>query len=241
MPLGWTNPLPMALGGGPTDIENMWRAMRAMMGGEHGPGPEGGIDDLARQQKATSLAGAERAIERALLQTFPALATDALPIWEELLLASGADTTVTLRELLVLAWLPPDGATTPHLTADLTTISAQLTIQIEDVDDVHTTIAGKYQAPNDDIPSFGTTSPPGISAVLPMFATRDILRAVYTLEAGETEIPAVAADDVTRLLSRRLPAWQTWTLVQLDDDDGAGFFLDGGANGNSLLDVTAFG
>lgn len=242
MSLGWTNPLPMALGGGPTDIETIWRALREMTGGEHGPGPEGGIEDLFRQAKALALAGAERSIERAFLQLFPATATDALPLWEELLLASGTGTEATLRRLLVLAWQAPDGATTPHLTEELTAISAQLTIEIEDADLTHTTIAGKYQAPADNDPPYGLASPVShISAVLPNYSTRDVLRVVYTLASGETGIPQAVSARVEELLSRRMPAWQMWTLVQLDEDDGPGFFLDGGQNGNSVLDVTAFG
>lgn len=242
MSLGWTNPLPFTLGGGPTDVENVWRALRAMMGGEHGPGPEDGIDDLARQQKATAIAGAERALERALLQHFPHASTDALPLWEELLLASGTDNETTLRELLFLLWMPPDGSTTPHITEALTDISPQLSVQIEDEDETHTTIPGKYEKPTDNVPPFGLASPVDhISAVLPNFATRDILRVVYTLEVGEVEIPPLVSESVELLLNKRLPAWQTWTLVQLDEDDGPGFFLDGGANGNSVLDVTAFG
>ncbi len=239
--LGWTNPLPMALGGGPTDIETIWRALREMVGGEHGPGPENGVEDLFRQQKATAIAGAERAIERAFLQLFPGLATDALPLWEDLLLASGTDTEATLRALLVLAWQAPDGLTTPHLVEELTAISSQLTIAIEDVDTTHTTIAAKYQAPADNVPPYGLASPVGhISAVLPNYATRDIVRVTYTLASGETGIPSAVSARVEELLGRRLPAWQTWTLVQLDPDDGAGFFLDGGTNGNSVLDLTAF-
>lgn len=242
MSLGWTNPLPMALGGGPTDIEQIWRSLREMVGGEHGPGPEGGVEDLFRQQKATAIAGAERAIERAFLQLYPGLATDALPLWEDLLLASGTDTEATLRALLVLAWQAPDGLTTPHLIAELTAISAQLTIALEDVDTTHVTIPGKYQAPADNVPSYGLAWPADhISAVLPNYATRDIVRVTYTLASGETGIPSAVTASVDDLFRRRLPAWQTWTLVQLDEDDGAGFFLDGGANGNSVLDVTAFG
>ena len=240
MSLGWSNPLPIVLGPGPTDIEQIWRALRDMVGGEHGPGPEGGVEDLFRQQKATAIAGAERSIERAFLQLFPDYATDALPLWEELLYASGTDTEATLRRLLVLAWQAPDGLTTPHLVEALTDISEQLTIAIEDVDTTHVTIPGKHFGPDDATPYYGLSSPVDhISAVLPNYATRDIVRVTYTLASGETGIPADVTANVAQLFRRRLSSWQGYTLVQLDTDDGPGFFLDGGANGNSVLDFTA--
>jgi hypothetical protein len=46
---------------------------------------------------------------------------------------------------------------------------------------------------------------------------------------------------VTKLLQRRLPSTMTWTLCQADTDDGGIFLLDGGNNGNSVLDVTPLG
>lgn len=240
--MDWTNPLPYALGGGPTDIESMWRSLRAMVGGEYGPGPEEGIEDLARQQEATTLVGADRAIERAFFQAFPSLSTDALPIWEALLQVAGASDDVQLRALLLLAWQSAKGSTTPSLATDLLAISSQLAIELEDVDEAIVTIPGKHLAPADNVPPYGLASPAGgISAVFPNYASVDVLRVVYALDtvAGEVEIP----DDVTRavkaLLNRRLPSWQTWTLVQRWA--GGVFLLDGGAHGESLLDVTPLG
>jgi hypothetical protein len=125
------NPIPFTIGGETTDIEDAWRALRALVGGEHGPGPEGGVEDLARQVKAERIAFAERAFERAFLQLFPGTSTDALPIWEELTLTSGADTAVALRELVERAWRARRAATTPVLAEELRAISSQLSIAIE--------------------------------------------------------------------------------------------------------------
>lgn len=238
----FTNPFPIAFGGGPTDIETIWRALRTMVGGEHGPGPEEGIEDLARQQEATAIAGADRAIERAFLQVFPGHATDALPVWEALLLTAGAVDEVELRALLVAAKRNPKGATTPSLAESLAEISSQLSIELEDDDDTIVTIPGKYLAPADDVPPYGLASPAGlVSAVFPNYASQDILRVVYALDtvAGELEIPDDVSRAVTTLLNRRLPAWQTWTLVQTWS--GGVFLLDGGDHGESLLDVTPLG
>jgi hypothetical protein len=234
---GWVNPIPFVIGGGPTDIEDMWIALRQAVGGEHGPGPEGGPEDLARQSKAIAIAGAERALERAFLQAFPGLAVDALPLWEEALLSEGAATDVALRALLKLAWRTPSGATTPSLAQALLDISSQLTIEIEDEDDTIVTVPGKYIAPSDNVPDYGTVT----AAFKPNYATRDILRVVYTLATDETEIPGDVDRAVTKLLQRRLPSTMTWTLCQADTDDGGIFLLDGGNNGNSVLDVTPLG
>lgn len=240
--MDWTNPLPYALGGGPTDVESMWLALRAMVGGEYGPGPKEGIEDLARQQEATALVGADRALERAFFQAFPSLSTDALPVWEELLQVAGASDDVQLRALLLLAWQSTKGSTTPSLADDLTAISSQLSIVLQDEDDSTVTIPGKYLAPSDNVPPYGLASPAGgVSAVFPGYASVDILRVVYALDtaAGEIEIPEEVSRAVTTLLNRRLPAWQTWTLVQ--QWEGSVFLLDGGDHGESLLDVTPLG
>jgi hypothetical protein len=237
MGFGWSNPLPFSLGGGPTDIEEIWRALRSAEGGEHGPGPEGGDEDGARIVQATAIAGAERAIERSFFQAFPGLATDALPIWEEALRSDGADSDVALRTLLELSWRAPDGATTPHLQQALLDISAQLTIQIEDVDDTDVTIPGKHVAPEDNVPDYGG----GSAALFPNYASRDVLRVLYVLDGAEVAIPENISRDVTKLLQRRLPSTQTWTLVQVVDPDAPEFLLDGGDHGESLLDVTPMG
>ena len=242
--MDWTNPLPFMVGGGLTDIQAIWLSLRAATGGEHGPGEAEGIDDLARQARATCLAGALHAVERAFLQAFPDYATDALPVWDALLQSDGANTDPELRALLRLLWLPPNGSTTPHLTADLTDISSQLSIDLEDDDETIVTLVGKHLQPTDDDPTYGIDWPPGglMSAVRPNFASRDVLRIVYTLDAttGEVEIPANVSRDVTKLLHRRLPSHQTWTLVQ-ELEGGSTFLLDGGDHGESVLDVTPLG
>jgi len=235
----WTNPLPFSLGGGPTDIESTWRALRALEGGEHGPGPEDGLEDLARQQDAVALVGADRAIARAFLQAFPGHASDALPIWEALLQVAGAEDDVELRALLEAARLNPKGSTTPSLAADLAAISSQLSIEHEDEDDTTVTIPGRYFAA-DGAPA--VTMPAGlVSALYPNLASRDVLRVVYALDsvAGETEIPDEVTRDVTKLLNRRLSSWQTWTLTA--SWEGGTFLLDGGLHGESVLDVTPLG
>lgn len=234
--LDWTNPLPIVLGGGPTDIEGTWLALRSAEGGEHGPGPVGGLEDASRQIQAAAIAGTDRAIERGFLQTFPGLSTDALPLWEIALLSDGADTEVALRALLEALWRTPDGATTPHLAQALLDISAQLSIELEDEDLTIVTCPGKYLAPTDDVPEYG----PFPAARLPNYGSRDVLRVVYTLGVGEIAIPENVTRDVTKLLRRRLPSTMTWTLTQVTEGSAV-FLLDGGIAGESVLDVTPLG
>lgn len=240
--IGWMNPIPFLIGGETTDIEDVWRAMRGNVGGEHGPGPEDGIEDLGRQVRAERIAFAERAIERAFLQNFPGIATDGLSIWEALTLVSGAENAVALRELVAVAWLPAKGTTTPSLAGALLKISPKLAIDLEPAEAAIVTEPSKFFGPEDNVPPYGLASPVGlVSAVLPNFATADVLRVTYTLEAGELDIPANIARDVQELLHERLPSWQTWTLVQTSPSNGGHFLLDGGVHGESLLDVTSFG
>lgn len=236
--LGWHNPCPMLCGGGPSDIESIWRALRSAVGGDKGAGSVDSIEDLARQQEAIALAGAERALERALFQHFPSYSIDALPLWQVLLHIDGAIDEPALREALRVAWLPPDGTTTSSLTADLTAISSQLSIVLEDDDEQATTVPGKYLACDGDVPPFATGVAVGrTSAVFPNYSSSDILRVVYALDGAEVDIPDEVTRAVTKLLHARLPAWQTWFLVT----DSGPFLLDGGDHGESVLDLTPLG
>jgi hypothetical protein len=218
-------------------MEQTWRGLRAAEGGERGPGPEGGILDLPRQIAAEAIAGADRAIGRAFLQAFPGISTDALGLWQDALLSDGAASDVALRELLRLAWKARDGATTPHLAQALLDISPKLSIQIEDFEQTDTTVPGKYLAPVDNLPDYGTFT----AARDPNYSSRDVLRVVYALDDDEVDIPEEVSRAVTKLLHARLPSTMTWTLGQVLDPDAPAFLLDGGDHGESLLDVTPMG
>lgn len=242
MSSGWVNPGP-CVGGGPppgsscvTDVEEIWRALRAAEGDEHGPGPEGGLEDAGRQIAAIAIAGADRALERAFFQAFPGLATDALDLWQAALLSDGANSDVALRALLRLQWLSPNGATTPHLAQDLLDISSQLSIVLEDDDETDVTIPGKHLAPIGNLPDYGSFT----AAWHPGYASRDVLRVVYALDVSETEIPPDVVRQVTKLLLRRLPSFMTWTLTQTSASVTT-FLLDGGPDGTSVLDRTPLG
>ena len=110
MPLGWTNALPLELGGGPTDAERIYEALRRAMG-RGGVGPEGGLEDLWRQCKARVIADAGVGLEAAAMQAFPDRATALLETWEELLrLAPAPAATETERRAAAAAALTGKGA-----------------------------------------------------------------------------------------------------------------------------------
>lgn len=84
---GWHNPFPMEFGGGPTEVERVYLALRGAVGkGGSADNDESSIDGLWRQVRARALASVGSSGERALLQAFPNKATDALPYYEQLLL-----------------------------------------------------------------------------------------------------------------------------------------------------------
>lgn len=237
MPYGWAYPYPESYGGAPSDIELIWLAMRAMVGGDIGVGPVDGFEDSARQQDAIVMAQCERAVERAFFSAFPRIAEDALPLWQKLLGAQAMD-ELDLRELLNEAWKAPNGATSPNLEEALQVLSPQLSIVVEP--DSASTVPGKIWAPLDNVPDYG----PRPAATLPAWTSSDVLRVVYTLDddAGEVAIPEAVERDVSRLLQRRLPANQTWTLTTYSASGSAGvFLLDGGDHGESVLGLTPFG
>lgn len=237
--MDWSNPLPFVLGGTPTDIEDRYNEIRSLEGAAEAP--RDGIWDLARQVEATAIAGCDRAIERAFFQLFPAIATDALPVWEAALQAIGADTEVDLRALLAALWQAPRGSTTPSLAADLTAISPKLSIVIEADADTIGSVGSKYLAPSSGVPPYGTGAAAGkVAAIFPGYASTDILRVVYALAAGETLVPIGVSREVTKLLQRRLAAWQTWTLTT-SAGPGTYMLTDGGSAGDRLTDITPVG
>ncbi len=84
---GWANPFPLELGGGATNVERIYLALRSAVGtGGSADDDDGTIDGVWRQARASGLAAAATTGERALVNAFPGKATDLLEYYEDLLL-----------------------------------------------------------------------------------------------------------------------------------------------------------
>lgn len=84
MTIGRDNPLPLEVGGGPTEFQRTYGILRRAVGEGGSASNEEGIDGLWRRSKAMGLVAAFSAERRAIYQADPRLATDLLPYYERL-------------------------------------------------------------------------------------------------------------------------------------------------------------
>lgn len=229
---GWHNGWPFEFGGGDTEDEEIYGALRGAVGKGGAAEDDSGLDGLWRQSKAQALATLQSMAERAALQAFPTYATDHLPVYEEILrIVPGEDETeVERRAEVVAAWTRQQKADTPSFIEQLQLIDPRASLLPCPHDQATTTVLGKAFEPQDGIPDYG----PRRSTGYPNFATEY----VHTIALALDTVPPVAnaadlviINRIKRFLRDVLPSWETFQIVTSAE---AGFILD-----LSPLDVTA--
>ena len=231
MPLGWSNALPLELGGGPTDAARIYTALRRAMG-QGGAGPEGGIEDLWRQCKARAIADAGLGLEAAVLQAFPGEATELLETWEELLGVQPAATVVERQDAAAAALAGKGAADAPSLTQQIADVAPWAELEQQDRATARVAQLGKVLGARDGSAPFGSHTTAGVvSASFPNYSDHFVERLHATAAPTDGELAALAM-----LLGDVLPAWVDWGVYV----GPTGFNLDGGDDGSSLLDITAF-
>lgn len=234
--IGWHNPLPMDVGGGETDTERVWTALRDAVG-EGGAGPVDGLEDAWRQIKAQAIAADFAAVERAALQGVPGYQTDHLEVYEQLLSIPRADTTAERQAAVAAALVSQLAADVPSILQALKQIDPAFEVDAVQWAQATVVYFGKAFGPLDGAPPYGTGQASGMSASgWPNYASDFVLHVRYQLAPGQTKPPAESTAAARRMLGEVLPAWVDFTIYT-----GVGFLLDGGPNGDSLLDLTAFG
>ncbi len=233
--IGWHNPLPFQVGGGETDTETIWRGLRSVVG-EGGCGPEHGLEDSWRQVKAQAIAADAAAIERAMLQGIPGKQTDHLEVYEDLLGLARAATETERQSAVAAAITAQISADVPTLRARLQAIDPALDVENVAYANATTTHFGKAFGPRTGGPAYGSGQSSGIHATgWPNYASDFVLHVRYTLPSGATIPPADVLAAARRMLNEALPAF-----VDFEIYTSTGFYLDGGVDGTSLLDLTAF-
>lgn len=212
---GWHNPWPFEWGGGPTEDEAIYLAMRNAVGEGGSAKDENGIDGLWRACRATAIATACCAEERAILQAFPNIATDLLPTYEALLRTeppTGA-TEVERRELVAAEWTALVEVDIPSLLDVLSRIDPRVALVIPAEES--TTVYGKAFEPQDGLPSYGVRKATGF----PAYSTHDIITFVL-LRTGDYAPTQDELDVVRRMrryLHKVLPSWVDFQ-VALDSE-----------------------
>jgi hypothetical protein len=229
---GGLNPYPFQYGGGPTDVEKIWRALRAALGvdlsGKPVAGPEDGLEDSWRKAKAKALAAAGAVFERAVLQGFPGVATDYLGEWETILGLPGTEPTDHERRLAAAAaYAFRPRSDCPGLTESVQRIDAALAADASlQWDQFRVAEPGKPFEPLFGFPQYGLRE----SSQLPLFSDGFFVR----VRSTEAFIDEDTMRSVLRHLDDVIPAWCDRDVYA----DGP-CYADGGADGTSLADMTS--
>lgn len=220
---GWSNPFPVVFGGAPTSTERVYDALRGAVGIGGAARDEDSLEAIWRQCKARAIAAGLSFDERAALQAFPHLATDALPYYERSLLdrqRDPEDTDQDRRVRLAAKWTDERGGSHSDILAGLTAIDSRFSVLSVSDADTTTTVLGRAYEDLAGTEPFGG----GRKATLfPNYSTHFVLTAVLALGGGslgpaERRLIAEAQD----FLADNLTAWDG-IQVAVDAD---GFELD---------------
>jgi hypothetical protein len=211
MGLGWHNALPFQVGGGPTQSESAYEAMKKAVGEGGYAKNEEGIDGLWRAARAQSIASLNLGDEIAAVQAFPNLATAHLGYYEWLFYIT-----------------PPEGATleerqrvvaeryTAEIQASIPEIDQQLKVidqraEVLGIVRATSTIVqlGKAFEPQDGLPDYGVRT----ATSWPNFAGDFVLTVLLDLgHLVATPAELLIIERIKRFLPTVLQGWMTFQV-----------------------------
>lgn len=209
MTIGALNPCPFQVGGGQPRAERAYRTMRRAVGKGGSAENDLGIDGLWRRSRAAGVAAATSSSERALLQAWPHLATDALAYYARATgLVQGADETeAAFRDRVWAAWITRQQVDCPSLAEELLRVDARASLLEQTMS--ATTQHGRALAPlwpAGETPAWGL---PRDEAEWPNYSTSMI--AYVRLALGYSGAPGIAdqriLERLRELLRGSLPSW----------------------------------
>lgn len=210
---GWSNPFPLEMGGGPTEIERTYQMLRAAEGKGAASTDDESIEALWRQSLAKGVGLVGTFDERAALQAFPDKATDLLPYYERLLHTEPAPTASQeeRRQTAASRFTASAGFLHAEIEASLQAIDARFVVEIPDQEVCTTTHWGRW------FQDYAASEPFGggrRSTLLPNYATEFIFIAVMDLGgAFPTPEESRAILRAQRHLAEVLPAWDAIAVV----------------------------
>lgn len=243
---GGLNPFPRKFGRRTPTYLRYLSLLGAM--GENGVGPPGGIDDLWYRCVARIMAASHGSVRRAFYQFFAHTMGPAMLSTWELRLQLPEASSLGERQQAVAAAITFDPDTTyPALAKALRRIDPAFAVEMVPFAQVaHMRIGRSFgPLPGVDYLPFrrgAAIALFGTSARAPMYSDSSIVHVRYLLPAGVTEIPPASLARAQRHLNEVLPSHVDFVVYnRASGPDGDGFYLDGGPDGDSLLDQTAFG
>lgn len=234
--LGKGNPIPFKIGGGPSNTEQANTVLKQSVG-IGGTSPDGTIRAEWFLAKARGLA-ASMSDERALNQSFPDLATDFLPVYEEILGTPPApdDSDQDRRNQNTTLWTLSNTSVTDDLETALQEISENTSI--ENISRTVTTVTQIGRAFQDETPGDPDASGPpfniGKQTEWPNYSNEMRCYVNYGVSGTPTALDFKKVEESKNILRDRLPAWVDFQVAQ-NSTGSAGFLLD-----IDLLDLGAF-
>lgn len=228
---GWHNPWPLELGGGETLDESIYEMLKRAVGEGGYAKNEEGIEGLWRAVRTQALASLASDAERAILQAFPNVATDHIPVYEELfrITPRGDEPDEERRHAITAAYTRQIKPDHPSLVISLQNLDARFSIP--DVPHATSLVVelGKAFQPAQGGPFFGGGR---TCTLFPNYATEYIVPVVLDLTATPTPSQAelIIVQQAKRFLNEVLASWMHYTFSFAGT---AGFILD-----DSELDAT---
>ena len=233
--VGGGNPIPTEIGGGPSSSETAYEALKSAVG-IGGSADDGTIEASWRMARARGLRAAF-ADGRAAMQIFPDRATDAIPVFEEILDTAPppGDSDEDRRAVITDLWTKSVDASHQALEQKLQEIDPLFSIEVEDRDTVTVTQLGRAFEdwtpgdPDASGPAFGGRE----STLWPNYSGHFHCLIKYAIPAGAISLSAQnSIERAKALLNEDLPAWVDFMFFKTT----TGFVLD-----TDLLDLGAFG
>jgi hypothetical protein len=225
---GWHNPFPFEFGGGSTQPETIYAAMRSSVGVGGSAPDDQGIEGLWRQARASGVAAAATTGERAVLQAFPGRATDLLEYYEDLLLAvpEPGDSVLERQAVVEQLWTERVRGALPDIAADLLEIDTRLSIAAFDHAETTDTLHGRAFEDHAAALPFGGRR----STFFANYSTAFVVTVLFDIGSGV--VPGVVEQKIIARakahLNQVLPATHMFQVLT-----GVGFILD-----VDLLDLT---
>jgi len=220
MPIGSLNPCPFRVGGGRTPSEKAYASMRRAVGVGGSAANDLGIDGLWRRSRAKGVAAGASASERAGLQNWPHLATDALPYHGRVLglLQEAGETEADFRHRVWEEWVTRLQVDVPNLLIELQKVDHRFSI-IEPTCTT-TTIAGRlfacltpYGYAGYETPAWGLYQR-DVTAY-PQYSTD--LKVHVLFAQGYSGVPRLGdqrlIERAKELLARLLPSWVDFGII----------------------------
>lgn len=233
--IGDSNPVPTQVGGGPSQVDQAFDTLKRMVGAHGASDDPNSIEYAWRLAKAYGLAALATFDERAALQVFPHIATDHVPVFEDILgiIADESQSLEQRRQTIVPDYTSTSEAWTQGIQDQIQAIDERADVLLMDWVNASTTWAGKYFQAFDPVP--GEEYDPNGSRLGTQFPNYSDLKIVFVLfDIGNGSTPSadilLKTEQMTNVLNEVIPSDRDFRVIY-----ATGFSL-----GASLLDATGF-